>query len=124
MPVRHKVIAQAHKVAVHAETSEIAKELMELLTGQLTALIANVESERTIRRWATREVTRIPPEKEERLRVAYTIVQLLTQYDAPKIVRSWFIGMNPVLDDSPARAIRDGRFQEALMAAREFILDG
>src|SRR5438477_11608141 len=111
MPMEHKAIAQAHKVAVHTGTSEIAKELMELLTGQLTALIANVDSERTIKRWASREVMRIPPDKEERLRIAYTIVQLLTQYDAPKIVRSWFIGMNPILDDSPARAIRDGRFQ-------------
>ncbi len=111
-------------MTVHTSTSEIAKELLELLTGQLTALIASVESERTIRRWATEKVTRIPPEKEERLRVAYTIVQLLTQYDAPKVVRSWFVGMNPILDDSPARAIRDGRFQETLMAAREFIVDG
>lgn len=122
--MKNNSITQAHNVAVHADTPEIAKELSELLTGPLTALIANVESERTIKRWATREVTRIPPEKEERLRVAYTIVQLLTQYDAPKVVRSWFIGMNPILDDSPARAIRDGRFQEALRAAREFIVDG
>jgi len=36
--------------------------------------------------------------------------------------RAWFIGMNPVLgDDSPADAIHDGRFHEAMGAARNFI---
>jgi hypothetical protein len=124
MQLGQGTIKQAHKVTAHTDTDEIARQLGDLLSPQLTALIAGVDSPRTVTRWATCEVTRISPEKEARLRNTHTIVQLLTQYDTPKVVRAWFVGMNPILDDSPARAIRDGRFQEALKAAQEFILDG
>lgn len=117
-------IEHAHRVTTHTDIDEIAKQLRDMLSSQLTALIAGVDSTRTITRWATREVTRVPRDKEERLRTAYTIVHLLTQYDTPKVVRAWFVGMNPILDDSPARAISQGRFPEALKAAQEFIVDG
>ena len=60
------------------------------------------------------------PEKGELLDQA-----LVLRFDGPGTVRAWFIGMNPHLaDDSPADAIREGRFQEALGAAKSFVAYG
>ncbi len=50
---------------------------------------------------------------------------LLLAEDSVHVVRAWFIGMNPQLnDDSPAGAIRDGRMKEALGAAKAFMSGG
>lgn len=41
------------------------------------------------------------------------------------MIRAWFVGMNPQLDDdSPAEAIHGGRLKEAMAAARAFAAGG
>ena len=41
------------------------------------------------------------------------------------MIRAWFIGMNPQLDDeSPAEVIREGRVKDALTAAKTFVSGG
>jgi hypothetical protein len=53
------------------------------------------------------------------------IVLLLGTVEAPATISSWFLGLNPLLDDtSPAEAIHTGRLTEALGAARTFLALG
>ena len=64
-------------------------------------------------------------EAERRLRAAFQVFHLLLAEDSAHVVRAWFIGMNPQLDDdSPAEAIRDGRLKDTLAAAKAFIAGG
>lgn len=116
---------RAHRQAVHASSSELAGYLQELLSRRLVAHIAGVKDAKTVTRWASGEVERVRDENERRLRAAYEIAQLLVGFDSPKVVRAWFIGMNPQLDDiSPAEALHEGRLREAMAAAREFVAGG
>ncbi|HET8626220.1 MAG TPA: hypothetical protein VFL91_02315 [Thermomicrobiales bacterium] len=116
---------QAHNLSTRVTIQEAARSLQDLLSRRLTAYMLGVKDAKTITRWASGEVTTIRYESEERLRCAYEIVQLLTQFDTRQIVRAWFIGLNPQLGDvSPAQAIRDGQLKEALGAARAFIAGG
>jgi hypothetical protein len=124
LELEEKQLRAIHQESIETDVQNIARRLIEWLTAPLAAVIAGVESDRTISRWADGSVTRIGLDKEERLRSAYLIAQLLLQYDAPRVVRSWFVGLNPVLETSPAKAIRAGRHAEALKAAREFVIDG
>lgn len=116
--------AAAYAKAVQASVSEIAKLLQEVLTRGLTAYAVGVKDAKTVTRWANGEVTEIrDPEVEKRLRGTYQIVDLLLKVDGAATVRGWFLGMNPELDDeAPIDAIRDGRLQDALGAARAYVV--
>jgi len=119
------IFEQVHAQTVRAPLTELADGLYRLLTGRLTAYITGVKDARTVSRWASGEITDVRIESERRLRAAYEIMALLSRFDGQGTVRAWFIGMNPTLgDDSPADAIHDGRFQEAMSAARNFIAYG
>jgi hypothetical protein len=103
----------------------VASFLQELLGRRLVAHVAGVKDGKTVTRWASGEVTEARQESEQRLRTAYEIAQLLVRFDSPRIVRAWFIGLNPQLDDvSPAAAIHEGRLKEAKAAARAFVAGG
>jgi hypothetical protein len=118
------LLVQAHREAITSPIDEIANELQELLSVRLAAYIAGVKSGKTIKRWASGDEG-IRQESEQRLRTAYEIVRLLSPLDSPRIIKAWFIGMNPQLDDiAPAEAIREGRFREAINAAKSFVVSG
>jgi hypothetical protein len=112
----------AHRATVDETPDAIASFLVGLLGASLTAHLAAVD-ESTVRRWMSGE--REPrPDNERRLRNASQIARMLLHNDANHTVRAWFIGMNPQLDDeAPADVIRDGRFREAMAAAKAF-MDG
>lgn len=114
---------QIHREALQTSLAAIGSALQELLSRRLTAYIAGVKDGKTITRWAKGEVTDLRQESEQRLRTAYEIAQLLiSHFDSPGIVKSWFIGLDPYLGDtSPAEAIHSGQLREALSAARVFI---
>ncbi len=119
------ILEQAHNQATRAPISEVAESLQRLLTGRLVAYIVGVKDVKTVARWATGEIGEVRLESERRLRAAYEVMTLLLRFDGPGTVRAWFIGMNPHLaDDSPADALHEGRFQEALGAAKSFIAYG
>src|SRR5690349_787500 len=119
------VLDQVHRQAVRTPISEVADALQRLLTGRLVAYIAGVEDAKTVARWATGETGEVSLPCEHRLRTAYETTTLLLHFDAPTTVRAWFIGINPHLEDnSPADAIHEGRYQEALDAARNFVAYG
>jgi hypothetical protein len=88
------------------------------------AYVAGVKDAKTISRWAKGEVGEARWESERRLRAAYEIAQLLVRFDSSRVVKAWFIGLNPQLDESPAEVIREGRSKEAMNAARVFVAGG
>ncbi len=114
----------AHQKAVVFEVKDIARYLQETLGQKLVAFMTGVADPKRVGRWA--QGSQAPREDaERRLRAAFQIFHLLLAEDSAHVVRAWFIGMNPQLDDdSPAEAIRDGRLKEALAAARAFVSGG
>ena len=117
---------QLHRQALAAPVSEVVGLLQDLLSRRLTAYLAGVRSGKSITRWATGEITDIRDyEVERRLRTAYEIALLLLEHDAQQVVRAWFIGLNPELDDQPpVDALREGRLKDTILAARAFIVTG
>ena len=119
------LVEQAHREAVRASLSDVADFLQDLLGRRLVAYVAGVKDAKTVSRWAKGEVGEARWESERRLRTAYEIAQLLVRFDSSRVVKAWFIGLNPQLDDeSPAEAIREGRLKEAMNAARAFVAGG
>jgi hypothetical protein len=116
---------QAHRKAVQESPADIAQFLSEALGSQkLVAMIADVSDVKTVGRWISGS-QQPRSESEERLRGAYQIFQLLQSVDSPHTVRAWFIGMNPQLDDeSPGRAIGEGRLREVMVAAKSYMAGG
>jgi hypothetical protein len=119
-------VEHAHRQAMTASVQEVAGLLQEVLSRRLTAYIAGVQDGKTVTRWASGVVREIRDhEIEQRLRAAYEIAQMLLADESPQTVRAWFIGLNPELGDTPpAEAIREGRPQDALAAARAFLVGG
>jgi hypothetical protein len=119
------LVEQAHREAVRASLSDVADFLQDLLGRRLVAYVAAVKDAKTVSRWAKGEVGEARWESERRLRAAYEIAQLLVRFDSSQVVKAWFIGLNPQLDDeSPAEVIREGRLKEAMNAARAFVAGG
>ncbi|BBL79314.1 hypothetical protein RxyAA322_11680 [Rubrobacter xylanophilus] len=120
-----RVLEQAHRQAVVTPVTDVVSFLQDLLGRRLVAYVAGVKDVKTVSRWANGEVGSIRQESEERIRTAYEVAQLLVQFDSPRIVKAWFIGLNPQLDDvSPAEMIREGKLKEAKAAARAFVAGG
>nr|WP_012476899.1 hypothetical protein [Streptomyces sp. 44030]ABC67331.1 hypothetical protein pRL1.2 [Streptomyces sp. 44030]ABC67361.1 hypothetical protein pRL1.32c [Streptomyces sp. 44030] len=109
-----------HKAVVETGIPEIVRYLQEVLGQKLTAFIAGTTDPKNVARWSRGDHSP-RPDTERKLRAAFQVFQLLQQYDSEGVVRAWFIGMNPHLDDeSPAEVLRDGRLREVLSAARLF----
>lgn len=100
--------------------ADVARFLQESLGQKLVAYLAEVDP-KTVGQWAADKRGPRQP-AEERLRNTYMVFQLLLKSDDAHAVRAWFMGLNPLLDDeSPATAIREGRFKDVLKAARSFV---
>lgn len=122
----HITITESHRQAVLTPLPEIANTLQSALSRRLTAYIVGVTDGKTVARWASGEVSEIRDHTvEQRLRTAYEIHALLMNYESAPMVKAWFIGLNPQLDDiSPAQALHDGQLSEAIAAARAFTVGG
>jgi hypothetical protein len=117
-----RIVSTGHLGVVGADVADL---LQDLLLGRLVAYVAGVKDAKTVSRWAKGEVGEARWESERRLRAAYEIAQLLVRFDSSRVVKAWFIGLNPQLDDeSPAEVIREGRLKEAMNAARVFVAGG
>ena len=105
--------------AARVPTDQVARELQEVLGQKLTAFIAGAKDPKATGKWA--QGRQPHPDTELRLRAAHQVLEVLLESDSAQTARVWFIGMNPHLgDDSPAEAIRDGHFKDAMAAARTF----
>jgi hypothetical protein len=115
---------EAHRQVTESSIEQITQYLEEVLGRKLVATLAEVKDPKAVARWASGERAPRPP-AEERLRVAYQIFRLLLTAESPHTVRAWFLGLNPQLaDESPILVIQEGRFQEAMVAARAYIAGG
>lgn len=120
----HAAHRGAHKRTVQESIPEIVAFLAEVLGRRLTAHLAGVADVHQVANWiSAKNAPR--PESEKRLRAAYQVFQLLQASESPHVVRAWFIGMNPQLDDvSPVEAIAEDRLKEVMAAARAFATGG
>lgn len=115
---------EAHRRTTESSIEQITTFLEEVLGRQLVAQLAGVQDPKAVGRWAAGE--RSPrAAAEERLRIAYQVFRLLLADESRHTVRAWFIGLNPQLnDESPVMVIREGRFQEVMVAARAYAAGG
>jgi hypothetical protein len=88
--------------------AEAAKYLSEHLGQQLTAYVCGVKDLKTVGRWASGDVA---PRAGAlmRLRVAFFAAVVLVDAYGSETARSWFMGTNGVLGDSPAWVLRHGQ---------------
>ena len=74
------------------------------------------------------EGTQSYSDAEQRLRLAYHVVMILSAQDSPAVVQAWMMGVNPELGDrSPILQFRENLDQVApliLGAARTFAAGG
>ena len=117
----------AYRKATTLEFSELVTELAAILGKKLTAYIASVKDTRAIERWMTGS----EPYKgvEERLRFAYRLAKMMSDQEGPRVVQSWFTGLNPELGDRvPVRLMREEDVAtvgpQILGAARAFLAGG
>lgn len=117
-------IKRAHQDAVSFAIADVVKRLQGALGTKLVAYLAGVSDPKAVGDWA--DGSR-PPRRgaEERLRTALNVFRLLEEADSVHVARSWFIGLNPQLDDeAPASALREGRQRDVIIAARAFAQTG
>lgn len=116
--------AEAHRRAVEVSVKEMTKFLQDALGQKLTAHIARVGDPKTVNAWINGD--QAPRENsEQRLRAAFQIFHLLQQEDSSYVVRAWFIGLNPQLEnETPADVLRDGRYREVFLAAEAYLSGG
>lgn len=113
-------VAQAHKVATTTSTSEIARELQELLGQRLVAYAAAVRSPKVVGQWAGDANPR--PEAEKRLRETYRAVALLKEQYGDQAIRAFLTSAHPDLQERvPLDVIRNGEGIEVVHAAMAFL---
>jgi hypothetical protein len=117
-------IKRAHQTSIRLTLPASVQLLREILGSRLVAHLAASRDPRAVADWA--EGTRAPrTATEARLRTALQIVEMLQAVESEHVVRAWFIGQNPQLDDdAPATAISEGRLKDVLAAARAFVQAG
>ncbi|WP_166787712.1 hypothetical protein [Cryobacterium luteum] len=112
-----------HKASVELAPTAIVARLQEVLGRDVVAIITG-KTPRQVSRWVAGEAK--PPLQEQRLlRDTFQVVELLAEVDPDEVVRAWFIGMNPQLEDAaPAELIAEGRVRDVMAAARAFVNAG
>ena len=117
---------ELHHKAMNADLKTMASTLVDVMGRAIVAGIVGIRNPKTISRWASGEVTSVRDRyTEERLIAAYQVTSLLQEHYGKDTIRSFMLGMNPVLnDESPAIALREGDFKGAINAARNFLAGG
>lgn len=97
--------------------SELVRRLNAILGPTLVSTAAGSKDPKAAIRWAKSDKSRISPQFEKNLRIAYRAMTAITEVENAHIARSWFIASNPLLnEDSPVQAIRDGRHRDVVRA--------
>ncbi|MEO8907780.1 MAG: hypothetical protein ABI310_06835 [Microbacteriaceae bacterium] len=109
-----------HQRAMQLSVPEIVGHIQSVLGRELLALITGKDG-RTVTRWISGPQR--PPRAEEKLiRDTFQVLEVLLTVQDPSVVRAWFMGMNPQLDDqSPAEVLAEGGVRDVMAAARAFI---
>lgn len=117
-------LTNAHETSVRLEIGGVVKQLQEILGTRLVGHLAGIKDPKSVNDWI--DGARNPRDAaERRLRTALQVVEILQVSESEHVVRSWFIGQNPQLEDeAPATALAEGRFKDVLGAARAFARAG
>lgn len=102
------------------EITEVVAQLNGALGPKLVSLLIYAKESCISIHWA--DGTKIPDDAAQvRLQKAAMVWQLLTESDVPENeARTWFIGLNPVLEKVPVVALREGCFKDVEDAAKSF----
>jgi len=114
------VARSAHGDAIRVPSTDVAGRLQDAIGRDLVAMITG-RTPRQVSRWIAGECA--PARHEQQiLRDALQIVQLLRGVEDDEVIRAWFMGMNPQLDDqAPAEVMAAGRARDVMAAARSFV---
>lgn len=118
---------RAYREATSLPFAELVERLSRLIGRKLIAYIASVKDVRAVDRW----IAGAEPYKgaEQKLRLAYHIAKMLSDYEGQQVVQAWLTGLNPELHDRvPVRLLRSADPEEVggelLAAARAFLAGG
>jgi hypothetical protein len=113
----------AHRDASRTSIAEVAAYLQAVLGPTLAAITLGIKDGKAIGQWA--KAQRQPrPAQEKALLETYQVVNYLAAVEQPDVIRAWFMGMNPDLDDqSPALTMRRDPIA-VLRAADAFVHNG
>ena len=119
---------EARVRAFRSEFPDVVTDLRQLLGAKLCAAPGSVQETRVVEQWAAG--SRKPAAMvQRRLRVALQAAAPIAEVDSAAVAQTWFLGMNPLLDDrSPLLLLSDGALDEAepavVAAARAFVAAG
>jgi hypothetical protein len=115
--------AASNLVELQPSISEMVHYLQDALGSRLTALLLGVTDARVLDDWARGEAS---PDSnaERRVRDAFRITELLLQEESPQAVSSWFLGMNPELDDRAPALVLGDEPELVAEAAQNFLATG
>lgn len=118
---------EAHRQAITMPFPKLVAALTKIIGRKLSAYVAGVKDVRTVDGWIKGNSSY--GDAEERLRMAFQVVRMLSDHDSPRIVQAWLAGVNPELGDRiPLRLLREGDLNvvgpEVMAAARAFIAGG
>lgn len=106
------------------ELLAIMHRLTAALGPTLVAVLTGSNDLRMTEEWARPGGDPVSPAAAQRIRFAYEQWAKIAAVEGEDVARLWFIGANPWLDfDTPAIAIREGRFEEVAAAATAMIDD-
>lgn len=111
----------SHQEAMMTPIAKVALQLLEILGARLAAMVVGLSDPKALSSYI-KEGQKPQGETERRLRLAHQIVVRLMKGGVPReSVQSWFVGMNPELnDEAPAKVILDDP-KRVLDAARAFV---
>lgn len=126
-PQVDQAVARAHQQAYSLEFTTLVGHAVDLLGGQLVAIISGVSDMRRVKDWLTGKREPRDVSSEQGLRVGYQVALILTDSGrSKKVAQAWFQGANPFLNyKAPAMVLREGPPAQAapgvIQAARAFI---
>jgi hypothetical protein len=98
----------AFKQSITGSIAAIAKDLQDDLGQRLVAYVTEVQSPKSVGRWARGDVPP-RPEAENRLRDLYRTVLILREVYGAETIRAWLEGSNPDLrNHAPIEVLRKG----------------
>lgn len=112
---------RAHEHAISSDIRSVVRELVEALGATMVAAIGGVSETRAVKQWMSdRE-----PQRPHVLRFALQLAWIIGEKGDRNMVRAWFQGLNPHLNDAiPLLLLRERRLTEVqaplMAAARAF----
>jgi hypothetical protein len=115
-------IEETHQETTQKDIRTIVRDLNAALGPTLVALLAGVKDRKLPSKWAKADGPEPRPESRKRLQTADRVWIYLTAAADEHVARSWFIGLNPMLDEiTPLEALNAGRDRDVIYAATAFV---